>query len=96
MCFVIPLSVLICSPPNGLHLSDRNFVPFFTFWLCFTNIDRSSAQVMSEKLELDKRLCDTDFTVGWLLDSLTKNDEAFNEGYRNRKVSKVSFGGDIE
>uniref|UniRef100_A0A914R379 Uncharacterized protein n=1 Tax=Panagrolaimus davidi TaxID=227884 RepID=A0A914R379_9BILA len=37
-----------------------------------------------------QKLCDSDFTIEWLLDSLIKNDEKFAKGHGHRKISNVS------
>uniref|UniRef100_A0AC35G3M9 CHK kinase-like domain-containing protein n=1 Tax=Panagrolaimus sp. PS1159 TaxID=55785 RepID=A0AC35G3M9_9BILA len=45
---------------------------------------------MSAKFEVHDKLCDTEFTIGWLLDSLGTNDEKFAKSHGHRKISNVS------
>uniref|UniRef100_A0AC34FNB7 CHK kinase-like domain-containing protein n=1 Tax=Panagrolaimus sp. ES5 TaxID=591445 RepID=A0AC34FNB7_9BILA len=37
-----------------------------------------------------EKLCDSDFTIEWLLDSLIKNDKEFTKEHGHRKISNVS------
>uniref|UniRef100_A0AC35G4I2 CHK kinase-like domain-containing protein n=1 Tax=Panagrolaimus sp. PS1159 TaxID=55785 RepID=A0AC35G4I2_9BILA len=42
------------------------------------------------KVDGKQKLCDSDFTIEWLLNSLIKNDKKFAKGHGHRKVSNVS------